>query len=157
MPILTFERPILDDADALVEVQMRAFHHDTEQYGVEIGGPPGYDSLNMMFKDIRQGCCHKILLDGKLIGGIIIFNRGDGHLHLDRLFIDPAYHNHGYGTEAVRYIEAECPARVWTLDTPTFATRNQHFYEKLGYEQVGTDHDGSVELISYQKVMQPVK
>ena len=38
-----------DDAEALVKIAVEAFHHDSVLYpDIEIGGPPGYDSVPVM-------------------------------------------------------------------------------------------------------------
>lgn len=154
---IQFEKATADDAKKLLDVQIRAFHHDEVMYPDEplaVGGPPDYDSLDVMLDDIEKQLCYKMVLDGVIIGGITIFNRGGGHYHLHIIHIDPLYHNKGIGSQAMRFIEANHPASKWTLDTPWYATRNQHFYEKLGYIKVGetTESDGFI-LFSYEKVM----
>jgi hypothetical protein len=51
----------------------------------------------------------------------------------------------------MEFIEQTYPAAKWTLDTPLYAVRNQHFYEKLGYVKVAeNDYDGFI-LIAYEK------
>ncbi len=149
---ITFERATAVDAEALVKVQIRAFHNDTRIYpGVEIGGPPGYDSVESSLKKIGQDIFYKIVCEGRIIGGIVVFDMGQGHLHLDLIYLDPDYHNRGIGTRAMQFIEETYPATKWTLDTPAYAVRNQHFYEKFGYVKVSEqEHDG-ITLIAYEK------
>jgi ribosomal protein S18 acetylase RimI-like enzyme len=150
-----FERAAPADAEALVTVQIAAFHDDARLYpGVEIGGPPGYDSIEVMLQKIQEDEVYKIVYEGQLIGGIIIFDYGEGHFHLDVIAIDPVYHNRGIGTQAMQFIERTCAATKWTLDTPTYAVRNQHFYEKFGYVKVGERaEDDDITLIEYEKVL----
>ena len=152
---ITIERATPDDAAALVKTQIAAFHYDAVIYpGVEIGGPPGYDSVDAMLKNIWEAECYKISADGvgECIGGMVLFEKAPGHYHLDLIFLDPAYHNQGIGTQAMQFIEAVYPAATrWTLDTPVYAVRNHHFYEKFGYVKVGEHHDGDVPLIAYEK------
>jgi len=151
---IKFEPPTNADANDLLSVQVRAFHDDARMYpGVEIGGPPGYDSLETMVADIQNFLCHKIIYQVQIIGGIVVFDWGEGHFHLDRLFVEPSYHNRGVGTHAMQFIEAAYPARLWTLDTPVYATRNQHFYEKLGYIKVGIKDTDDIPLVSYKKTV----
>jgi ribosomal protein S18 acetylase RimI-like enzyme len=147
-----FEQATPDDAEDLVKVQVAAFHDDARLYpGVEIGGPPGYDSVEAMLATIAKGECHKVSLDGEIIGAITVVDQGEGHFHLDVLAIDPAHHNRGLGTQAMGFIERAFPAHVWTLETPTFATRNQHFYERLGFVRVGERVSPGITLIQYEK------
>lgn len=150
---ISFERPLPADAQTLVEVQIRAFHDDARIYpGVELGGPPGYDSVDQMLENIEKYPCYKIVADGRIVGGIVLFDRGEGHFHLDVLYVDPEYHNRGIGTQAIKFIEAAHPASKWTLDTPAYATRNHHFYEKMGYVKVRefSAEDGFA-LFAYEK------
>jgi GNAT superfamily N-acetyltransferase len=149
---ITFERPVAADAQALVNVQIRAFHDDSRLYpGVEIGGPPGYDSVEALLQDLDKYHCLKIVCDGQIIGGIVVFDRGQGHFHLDRIYVDPDYHNRSIGTRAMHFIEATYPATKWTLDTPIWAVRNHHFYEKLGYVKVEEIAADGIILVSYEK------
>jgi ribosomal protein S18 acetylase RimI-like enzyme len=151
---ITFERATSADADDLVKMQIAAFHDDARLYpGVEIGGPPGYDSVAIMLEKIREAEVYKIVHDERIIGGIIIYDHGQGEMHLDVINIDPQYHNRGIGTQAMQFIERTYPAKKWTLDTPGYAIRNQHFYEKFGYVKLKEeDYDGFI-LFAYEKQM----
>ena len=149
---VTFEQPTAADAQALVNVQIRAFHDDARLYpGVEIGGPPGYDSLDEMIKTLASYHCHKIVCDGLIVGGLVVFDCGHGHFHLDRIFIDPDYHNRGIGTQAMEFIEATYPASKWSLDTPIWSVRNHHFYEKLGFVRIKEVPADGITLLYYEK------
>ena len=140
------------DAEHLVAVQIAAFHHDAEIYpGVAIGGPPGYDSIDNLLQKIEEGDYYKIVVDGQIIGGIAVFDLGAGHFHLDLLYIDPAYHNRGIGTQAMHFIERTYHAMKWTLHTPGYAIRNQHFYEKFGYVKIGEEEFPDLTLLAYEK------
>ena len=151
-----FERAVPSDAQTLVAIQIAAFHHDSVVYpGVAVGGPPGYDSVENLVDKIQHSICYKIMQSERCIGGIVVFDEGEGHLHLDLLYIEPDYHNQGIGTNAIQFLEAQHPAQKWTLDTPQYAIRNQHFYEKFGYSKVGEFFDGEVMLFSYEKQISP--
>ena len=63
----------------------------------------------------------------------------------------PAHHDRGIGTQAMHFIEAHLPATRWTLDTPIWAIRNIHFYEKLDYVKVGKIEEDDITLIMYEK------
>lgn len=151
---ITFERALPADAKALVKIQIAAFHDDARLYGVELGGPPGYNSVDRVLEKIHGDEYYKILDDSQIVGGIVVYDFGDSHYHLDLIYIDPAYHNRGIGTQAMHFIEATFPATRWTLDTPLYALRNQHFYEKLGYVKVGEgDESSEIILINYEKLV----
>ena len=107
-----FQRATPDDVEALVKLQILAFHDDARIYpGVEIGGPPGYDSVEETLKKIHEDEFYTIRVDGEIVGGLAVFNMGQGHYHLDVIFIDPAYHNRGIGTQAMEFIERTYPAK----------------------------------------------
>jgi ribosomal protein S18 acetylase RimI-like enzyme len=149
---VTIERATVADTEALVKAQIAAFHHDAILYpAIEIGGPPGYDSVERTQKKIGEGLCYKMVDAGQIIGGIVVFDMGQGHFHLDLIFIDPAYHNRGIGTRAMQFLERTYPAKLWTLDTPAWAIRNQHFYEKLGYVKVKEEAHPDIILFGYEK------
>lgn len=152
---IQFEKATPDDAQTLMDIQIRTFHHDNTLYPDEpmaVGGPPDYDSLAVMLDDIEKHICYKIVLDSIIIGGITIFYRGEGHYHLHIIHIDPSYQGKGIGSQAMKFIELAHPATKWTLDTPAYAIRNHHFYQKLGYIKVGqqTEDNGFV-LWNYEK------
>lgn len=150
---VTLERATPADAETLVKIEIAAFHYDSVLYpGVELGGPPGYDSVEVALQKIKEDIYYKILADGQIVGGIVVYDHGEGHFHLDLIYIDPAQHDRGIGTQAMTLLEAAHPALKWTLDTPLYAVRNQHFYEKFGYIKVKdfTADDGFA-LIAYEK------
>ncbi len=149
---ITFERAASADVETLVKVQVAAFNEDARLYpGIKIGGPPGYDSIEHTLSKIKHNGFYKILADGQIVGGLSVFNMGRGHYHLDVIFIDPAYHNQGIGSQAIHFIEKTYPAKKWTLNTPDYATRNHHFYEKLGYVKVGEEPFTYFALLDYEK------
>jgi GNAT superfamily N-acetyltransferase len=149
---MTFQPATADDVETLVKVQILAFHDDARMYpGVEIGGPPGYDSVDATLKKILEDDFYTIRVDGDIVGGLAVFDMGQGHYHLDVIFVDPAYHNRGIGTQAMQFIERTYPAKLWTLNTPGYATRNQHFYEKFGYVKVAEYPFEDFILLDYEK------
>ncbi len=149
---ITIERAVVADVEDLVRIQIAAFHYDSVLYPeVEIGGPPGYDSAEETLKRIQQHHFYKFVHAGQLVGGMIVWDMGEGHSHLDLIFIDPAYQNRGIGTQAMQFVEQAYPAKRWTLDTPVWAVRNRHFYEKLGYVKVREYEQEGFPLIAYEK------
>jgi GNAT superfamily N-acetyltransferase len=151
---ITIERAVAADVETLVKLQVLAFNDDARVYpGVQLGGPPGYDSVDATLKKIDEDDFYTIRYDGQIVGGLAVFDLGEGHFHLDVIFIDPAYHNRGIGTQAIHFIERTYPAQKWTLNTPDYATRNHHFYEKFGYVMVGKVALENIILRDYEKYL----
>jgi GNAT superfamily N-acetyltransferase len=77
---------------------------------------------------------------GKVIGGIIVWILPEGHSILGTIFVDPDMQDKGVGALAWRFIEESYPETVsWRLATPTWATKNHHFYTKCGFSKVESD------------------
>lgn len=139
-----------DDLETLVRVQIAAFHSDATYYpGVELGGPPGYDSRDANREMMQTSDYYKLIVDGQIAGGFNVYDKGEGVYHLGVLYVHPNYHNQGVGSAAMQYIAAAYPAKTWTLDTPGYATRNHRFYEKHGFVKEGERLDGGFLLIEY--------
>lgn len=150
---VTIERATISDAEKLVEVLIASFHYDSVLYPeVELGGPPGYDSVEVQIKKMQEEY-YKISVDGQIIGGIVVYIEGDGVYHLDLIFIAPDSQSKGIGTQAMDFLMKTYDAKKWTLDTPNWAVRNQHFYEKFGFVKVREHIEPDIILFTYEKVV----
>jgi len=149
-----------EDIEQLVRIMTRAFDHDTWIHlGKEKGGPDGYDDGRFLRKWGLNSPTEsfKVLLNGTLIGGLILWIRKNGRNYLGTIFIDPPFQGRGIGTEIWRMVESAHPeARSWMTDTPGFAKRNHHFYvHKLGFEIVRIENQGKQkeEMYIFEKKM----
>jgi len=136
-----------EDIEQLVRIMTRAFDHDTWIHlGKEKGGPDGYDDGRFLRKWGLNSPTEsfKVLLNGTLIGGLILWIRKNGRNYLGTIFIDPPFQGMGIGTKIWRMVESAHPeARSWMTDTPGFAKRNHHFYvHKLGFEIARIENQG---------------
>ncbi len=134
----------LPDAEGLTEISTRAFHSDITCGAPTKSGPPGYDSPAWQRAMMGQATAYlKILVNDEMVGGAIIFNQGHGNFYLGRIFVDPAYHGQGVGTQAMVLLQAYFPAaRKWKLETPTWNSRTTNFYQKLGFRLIrASDED----------------
>jgi GNAT superfamily N-acetyltransferase len=132
------------DAKALAKASWRAFDYDVHYGAPGPGGPPGYKSDQWQSKMMRIGDYYKILADDQIIGGFIIFRKKPREYELGRIFIEPDFQNQGVGTQTLEFIWEEYPlAKRWTLGTPAWNQRTRHFYQKVGFVEIGEDgHDG---------------
>jgi RimJ/RimL family protein N-acetyltransferase len=148
--MVNFDRAKPQDAKGLALASWKAFDNDVNYGAQGKGGPPGYKSERWQSKMMRIGKYYKIMDEYRIIGGFVVFNKGNGHFYLGRIFLEPEYQNQGIGAQAMEFMEKEFPqAERWTLDTPQWNKRTQHFYEKMGYVKIGTEDDG----ILYGKIM----
>lgn len=127
------------DVETLTEIQIRTFVDDNKNKppGSSLEGPPGYNSLKWNSYWIIHTHYYKILYNGKVVGGLIMFDLGDQHFEIGRIWVDPDFQNLGIGQAAMAEMFKLHPdVTRWTLGTPSWAVRNQHFYEKMGFEKV---------------------
>jgi len=138
--VISFEKARPCDARVLADISRRAFNTDVFCGAPGPGGPPGYDSPEWQARVMRFGYYYKIVKDGRVVGGFIVFRKGRARYEVGRIHVDPDYHNQGIGAQAMRYIEELfSDARKLTLGTPAWNVRTRHFYEKLGYVVAGRD------------------
>jgi ribosomal protein S18 acetylase RimI-like enzyme len=164
---LTFEEVTEKDIPELTKVMARAFDDDAQKHmGIEKGGPPGYDNgdfFRTWLLPYKESIGYKIISDRKVIGGIIVWILETKENFVGTIFIDPAFQDRGVGTQAWQFIEETYPdTKKWTLETPSWAVKNHHFYEqKCGFKKVGEkeeeDPDLSGTSFVYQKIMEDCK
>jgi L-amino acid N-acyltransferase YncA len=133
--MITIKKAEINDAEEILDVKIRAFKEEVDLYGV---CPPKYDSLENLINSISKCNYYKIVDDEKIIGGMSVQNKGNGHYWLGSIYIDSLYQNKGVGSLAMNYINKEYPNAIkWTLETPHKSYRNHHFYEKFGFVKIG--------------------
>jgi len=142
---LSFQRITESDIPELTQVMKRAFDDDSRRFlGRPRGGPPGYDTGEFIRKWAVEagGQGWKIIADGRAVGAFIVFVTESENATLGTIFVDTPVQDQKFGTRTWEFIEATYPcAGVWSLETPTWAVRNHHFYEKLGFVRVEIDGD----------------
>jgi GNAT superfamily N-acetyltransferase len=122
----------------------RAFDDDAQKHlGQESGGPPGYDDgefFRTWLLPYEESVGFKIMSGDILIGGIIVWILPEGNNILGTIFVDPDNQDVGVGTQTWNYIEDTYPeTKSWRLATPTWATKNHHYYKKCGFQEVESD------------------
>lgn len=163
---MTLEQAREEDAAQLAEISKKAFNSDVDVGAptrgedgrpLEEGGPPGYDSPEFQVRMMKFCHYYKIIHDGQIVGGLIASRKKLDHYQLERIFVDPEYHNKGIGTEAMKQVFTKFPdTKVWTLGTPEWNVRTKHFYEKLGFVQIGwTKDEPAWKGRYYEKLMSP--
>ncbi len=97
-------------------------------------------SRSQILKSIKEpdAVTYNVLLDGEVVGGVILGIHEDGHNDLDILFVNVDCHSKGIGYAIWQKVEESYPdTLVWETHTPYFETRNIHFYiNKCGFHMV---------------------
>ena len=138
---LLLQKASTSDALTLNGMSKRAFDSDVNLGGPSSGGPPGYMSVPFHTKMARQGHLYKLTEDGLIVGGAILFLKGN-ELNVGRIFISPEHFHKGYGIFMMQEIEKLFPeAKEFTLDTPVWNVRTNSFYAKLGYTEIKRNND----------------
>lgn len=121
------------DVVVINSISKRAFDSDIFVGASSKGGPPGYMSVSFHIKMARENHLYKLLVDGLIVGGAILF--ADGlQLNIGRIFVDSEYFKKGYGIFIMQEIERIfSDAKELYLDTPAWNIRTNAFYQKLGY------------------------
>lgn len=150
---LTFAQITETDVPELTEIMTRVFDDDAQRFlGQPKGGPPGYDTGEFIRKWAVEagGQGWKIIAEDKPVGAFIVFINDSGRYILGNIFVDTSMQDRQVGTRTWSFIEATYPgAKSWSLDTPTWAVRNHHFYEKLGFVRERVEGDNVI----YRKEM----
>lgn len=130
-----------EDLATLTEICVRAFHTDIEHGAPEVGGPPGYDSVDHQRSMLNKAEEYvKIMQEGNIIGGFVVYQPKEGTYYLCQLFLDPRSYGQGIGFQAMGLMFARYPlAKVWKTDTPGWNTRTVPFYKKVGFQVTGED------------------
>lgn len=133
--ILTAE---IGDANALCKVAISAFTEDKYYHPKpEVAkGPPRHDDASAHRQWIEEKFYLKYVLGSCIVGECIIRLEGN-YGEIEGLFVDSGYMNRGIGHELISHaFKALSEIKVWELETPDYATRNQTFYESLGFHPI---------------------
>ena len=142
---IQFIRAETADAEDLARVSERAFHSDIHCGAPRLGGPPGYKSAKWQSKMMDLGDYFKIIVEGGVVGGILVFRKERLRFEVGRIFVDPDFQNRGIGTGAFDFLWSRYPfAKLWVLGTPAWNLRNCHFYKKVGFVELGDDGRGGI-------------
>lgn len=141
----TILKAVARDAKVLALASQRAFDNDVNFGAPGPGGPPGYDSAAWQKGMMRRADYFKIVLEGEVAGGIIVFRTGVRQYEVGRIFVAPEHQNKGIGTQAMEFLWETYPlAKHWTLGTPEWNRRTRHFYRKVGFVEIGRDPRGGI-------------
>ncbi|MDR2834101.1 MAG: GNAT family N-acetyltransferase [Streptococcaceae bacterium] len=127
-----------NDIPIFQPIAQAAFNTDSQLHLKLDTGPPGYDSDSYLKRWFLSPKVHAtaIYLNEEPIGAYSLKTNENNETILGSLFIAPTHHGKVLGVEIWQHIEESYPnTAVWKVDTPSFSTRNHHFYmDKLGFK-----------------------
>lgn len=155
--MLTVRKSVAKDTKVLKETLLESFvQASINDFGNKTSLPPGVSDGSQIDNALEKQTPYTLLWHNKIVGGIIIELRESKEYYLQTLWVVTEYQNKGIGKNVIAFLEKTYPdAQSWVLETPSVASRNRRFYEKLGYKIIGEQRIESspVVLINYKKEM----
>jgi len=125
----------IDDAEAILSLQKRAFESEAKLYN-DWSIPPLRQSLDSLKAEILAGSVLKYSQGGAIIGSVRALLR-DGKCEIGRLIVAPEFQGQGIGSALLAAIEARFPqAHSFELFTGAKSEGNIRLYRRHGYEIV---------------------
>lgn len=151
--VICITRAVESDCEALACVANSVFSMDSKINGPL---PDGVADPEAHKSYIQMSNYYKILNNGELVGGLCLIKEAPKHVEVGIIFLEPEMQDQGIGRDVLCVME-EVYSNItqWTLDTGYQDYRNQHFYEKLDYNRVGTtepEENGYYKIL-YQKII----
>jgi len=127
----------IDDAEAILSLQKRAFESEAKLYN-DWSIPPLTQPLDSLKAEILAGGVLKYSQDGVIIGSVRA-SLQDGKCKIGRMMVAPEFQGQGIGSTLLAAIEARFPqARSFELFTGSKSEGNIRLYRRHGYEIVTT-------------------
>ena len=125
----------LDDAEAILSLQKRAYEQEARLYG-DWTIPPLTQTLASLQDEIRDGRVLKYVQSDKLVGSVRAHSEGEKAL-IGRLIVEPQLQGQGIGSTLLAAIESQHPsASSFDLFTGSKSEGNIHLYKRHGYRIV---------------------
>ena len=111
--MIELRRAVPEDLDCLFEAANSAFAGST----VSGKGPRWKRSREFLGACLAEQECWCILLDGRTVGGLILFPQPDC-LWLEGAFVEAGHQGEGIGQQALGELLRQYPEATWRLKTP---------------------------------------
>ena len=153
---INLEKAIESDAQAIFDIQVRAFTPLLETYQ-DFKTSPATETVDRTMTRINNpsGEFYKIMLNNKLVGAICVFWKEKFQFWISPMFILPEYQGQGIAQKSIVIVEEMFPhATTWELATIQEEKGNCYLYEKMGFVKTGIIKklNGRTTLVFYKKV-----
>ena len=158
MNMVTLKPAGLEDAEALLDLQKKAFRALVEKYR-DYSTNPAMEPLTTLKRKLSERDYYFILLDGRNVGYIGV-RHGEGALVITPIGLLPEYQGRGIGRRALAILEELYPDnRRWSLGTIMQEEGLCRFYESAGYRRTGevTHIQPGMDEVGYEKIIETEK
>lgn len=137
----------IEDAEEMLNVQKTSFEKYYNKYGEFDSNPYNMVLSRMEFNiKYRFGRYEKMVVDGKIIGGIFAFELEEPTIKkIAQFYVLPEYQNLGYGRKAMKeFMNSDPDVKKWYVDTILQEDTNVAFYQSFGFEIIDEEeeHEG---------------
>ena len=134
--------------------------HAMQQTGAYLGRGPWDDDVYAIEETYLDNRGEFLIgeVDGVFVAMGAFRRTGSERAEIKRMRVHPAYQGRGFGQRILSELEVRARAmgyRTLHLDTGVVQIPAQKLYEKNGYVEVGRDIYGHVEVILYEKQLDP--
>lgn len=140
------------DLPEILDLQKRAFGKVAKlMNNFEL--PPLLQTIEEIQKENKIGIILKYLSDkNRIIGSVRGFLDKNNICHIGKLIVDPDFQNKGIGKTLMHEIEKYFPTcDKFTLFTGDETPNTLHLYKKIGYQVIGKQNMGGINMIFMEK------
>lgn len=142
--MLELIRALPADAAKLVSIKRKAYRDEDRNFENRNGSCLAFIGNKAFIHRCMQNYeLYKIQWKQKIIGTLWLDHETDHRpncLEIQDFCILPKFQNQGFGHKTMQMLEAIHPeVKIWKLSVSPFSIRNQHVYEKAGYQLVKTE------------------
>lgn len=135
-----------EDIGYIAKISELVFSSETDS------APIGFNDSKWYFSVSAIGYLYKIVFNGLIIGGFVIFRTGQTNFQIERIFILQEYQNLGIGKKSLAYVFKRFPeAKVWYADVKPSWNKYSFFLTACGFFESGFITDSYVRYIKLPK------
>ena len=140
---IRIELATMDDVPALLDLQLKAYRLQCEEYGW-VEESPMTESLEQVREEFERCTTLKVGdEDGRIIGSVRgYYNSDDDSLYIGRLMVLPEYQQRGIGRRLLREIHLRVPHRRAWLCTCRQLVFTYKFYLQEGFKPFRIEEAG---------------
>jgi ribosomal-protein-alanine N-acetyltransferase len=132
---IIFEEATIEDLEAILELQKRAYTSEGQKYGNSIA--PLTQTLEQIQSSFNDLMFIKVVLNDRIVASARI-RVTEGTCHIGRLIVEPELQGRGIGKKMLATIESLYPNMRYELFTTHRTDKYTELYEKCGFKPFKT-------------------